>query len=104
MFMSVKTAHLGSKWQSESEKMVHALFELARAEARKPSVKFPGQKAGCIIFIDEIDAVCKARGEGNSEGSGADRKVTNQFLQEVSSAWSTTRQLTQLLRSLQAAT
>ena len=62
---------------------MHALFELARAEAQKPSAKYPGQKAGCVVFIDEIDAVCKARGEGASEGSGADRKVTNQFLQEV---------------------
>ena len=61
---------------------MHALFELARAEAQKPSAKWPGQKAGCVVFIDEIDAVCKARGDGG-EGSGAERKVTNQFLQEL---------------------
>ena len=85
-FFSIKTADLGSKWQSESEKLVHALFEVAREAANKPSAKYPGQKAGCVVFIDEIDAVCRKRSDGDGGGGGggaADNKVLIQFLTEL---------------------
>jgi len=64
-FFSLSAANLTSKWMGESEKMVQQLFEVAR-ESRP-----------AIIFIDEIDSIAAARGEGKHE--------------------STTRMLTQLL-------
>jgi len=67
-FFSVSPAQLMSKWQGDTEKMVRTLFEMAREQ--KPSV----------IFIDEVDAFCSARGEGDTESS---RRVKNQFLTEL---------------------
>ena len=45
--------------------MVKSLFELARR--KKPSV----------IFIDEIDSICGARGDGESESA---RRIKTEFL------------------------
>ncbi len=56
-FFSISAADITSKYVGESEKMVKAVFEMARK--KQPS----------IIFFDEIDSIGGNRGDNESESS-----------------------------------
>jgi vacuolar protein-sorting-associated protein 4 len=67
VFLSVSAADLLSKWVGESEKQVrHAFTQAAAAGPR------------CVLFFDEVDALCNARG-GHGESEVA-RRLKTEFL------------------------
>jgi ATPase family AAA domain-containing protein 1 len=68
-FIGIKSATIFSKWVGESDKMVTALFGLAR------------KIAPCVIFIDEVDTVLRKR-SSDSGGNNWSASVTGTFLSE----------------------
>lgn len=65
----VSAADLMSKWQGESEKNVRELFRAPREH-----------KQSVVIFVDEVDALCSQRGDGESDSS---RRVKTEFLTQM---------------------
>jgi vacuolar protein-sorting-associated protein 4 len=63
-FFSVSSSDIMSKYVGESERIIKALFQMARKE--KPS----------IIFVDEIDSMVGNRTDGENEAS---RRVKTEF-------------------------
>jgi len=74
-FFSASSADLLSKWLGESEKLISALFKVARL------------KAPSLIFMDEIDSIATKRGQGSE--SGGERRVKTQLLSEIQGLKST---------------
>ena len=68
-FFAISSSDLVSKYQGESERLVKALFEMARAEER------------AVVFIDEIDSLCSARGQGDESESS--KRIKTEFLVQM---------------------
>lgn len=67
-FFAISASSLTSKWIGEGEKMVRALFAVARI--KQPSV----------IFIDEIDSLLTVRSDNENE---ATRRIKTEFLVQL---------------------
>jgi ribosome biogenesis ATPase len=68
-FISIKGPELLNKFVGESERAVRQVF--ARAAASAP----------CVIFFDELDALCPKR--GYDSGNASSERVVNQLLTEM---------------------
>jgi ribosome biogenesis ATPase len=77
-FISVKGPELLNKYVGESERAVRQVFERARISPP------------CVIFFDEMDALCPRR-DGSSGSSGATERVVNQMLTEMDGAGESNR-------------
>lgn len=69
-FLSIKGPELLNQYVGASERAVRQVFQ--RAQSSAP----------CVIFFDELDALCPKRGKG-SEGSQVSERVVNQLLTEM---------------------
>jgi len=70
-FFSISASSLTSKWVGEGEKMVRALFCVAKVH--QPAV----------VFIDEIDSLLTSRTDGEHEAS---RRIKTEFLVQLDGA------------------
>eukprot|EP00935_MAST-01C_sp_MAST-1C-sp1_P000043 g43.t1 len=72
-FISIKGPELLDKFVGESERAVRQVFTRARASSP------------CVVFFDELDALCPRRGS-SGEASGVSERVVNQLLTELDGA------------------
>ncbi|MEM4576563.1 MAG: AAA family ATPase [Candidatus Nezhaarchaeales archaeon] len=80
-FIKVEAYELVSKWLGESARNVRELFKLAREEAP------------CILFIDEVDAIGRARTEITSDAGRDVQGMLNQLLTEIGEGFHINRNL-----------
>lgn len=70
-FISVKGPELLNMFVGESESRVRQVFTRARASAP------------CVIFFDELDALCPRRSSAGESSNGVSERVVNQMLTEL---------------------
>lgn len=82
-FFSLSSSDLLSSWFGESEKLIKELFAQARSVER------------AIIFIDEIDSICRKRSSKEEETT---RRIKNELLKQMDGFSSTTTKTTSATR------